>query len=406
MKKKVAIRLPKIYNAKGDITKKWFVFFSVPNSSGFLERVRKQGNINQYTTYDEKLIAAEKLKVELTNKLKSGWNPLDANSNEEVIYYDSLAPAAIKLINNGEKKSIKDISYYLSEFAASLDTLYTDSTRQTYQSKLRTYQLWLKVHGYGEYEVHAVDINLISKFFKHLIDERKISKKSVNKYRQQLDNFYEWLENKGIIYKSPLNDTLPTTDRIVDKAARPIPERYLKLLAPLVEKDLHLSLATKLEYYCAIRPGEMRLIKLKDIDLDSGIIRISSTVGKNNNVESITMASQLIKFLESNFDINNTDPEYYLFGKYGEPGPFQIGKNRLAERYKVIRIKAGVPAEYKMYGYKHTAAVRLIKDKENPKDIKFIQRHFRHSHISTTDIYMRKMTSYETESLKDEFPDL
>ena len=95
------------------------------------------------------------------------------------------------------------------------------------------------------------------------------------------------------------------------------------------------------------------------------------------------------------------DKEFFVFGKTGIPGPENLGKNNLRYRFNDIRKKLGMPLEYKFYSWKHTGAVQAslsgIPDSH-------IQRQMGHSSIDTTSRYLRKMTGFQSDFLRNRFP--
>lgn len=75
MRTKIAI-LPKLYDANGNIKKRWFIYFSY--------RKPKDNKMKRFKIYDgfatlytkkERYAHAEKLIKEYTDRLNSGWDP-------------------------------------------------------------------------------------------------------------------------------------------------------------------------------------------------------------------------------------------------------------------------------------------------------------------------------------------
>ena len=88
MKRKKIVILPKLNDAGGDLSKKWFVFYSVRDPrTDKMERFRVFEGLNIPDEAKRRKLAVAKI-AELTQKLKCGWTPfLD---NEEAIYEDQL----------------------------------------------------------------------------------------------------------------------------------------------------------------------------------------------------------------------------------------------------------------------------------------------------------------------------
>lgn len=403
MKNKIAVRLPKVYDAGGDLSKKWFVYFSVINPlTDKLERIRLQRDINTFDTAEERLKSAYNLQSELKEKLLAGWNPF--SDNEEVVYRDTIRYKGVENVIGKMATSNKNIRFYISAYLDMLEPTLRQKSFESYKSKYRIFTLWLENNGYGNYDVSVIDNKIVLKYFKFLVYERKLCYKTLKKYKHNLQAFFAYLKKQVNLKENPVYD-IPRIVDDADFAARPIPQTYLTNIQNEMRKtDPQLWLAAQLIYYCALRPGEIRQMKVGDIDTMSGLVRVSPEWSKNKKQQTIAMPIQLVTYINDEYKLSQYKAEHYLVGKGGVPGPVMVGKNRLRISFNAIRERLNLPHEYKLYSFKHTAAVKLAKS--NRMGIKDIQQHFRHSSIETTDKYMRKMAAYDTDIMRTEFPDL
>ena len=403
MKKKVAVRLPKIYSAGGDLSKKWFVFFSIVNPlTDKMERIRIQGRINSYGTEKERLECAYNLQSELKEKLLAGWNPL--TNNEEVVYRDAIRYHGVENVIGKMATSTKNVRYYTSKYVELIEPTLQQKSLESYKSKYRIFCLWLESHGYGNYDITVIDNRIVLEFFKFLITDRKLCAKTVKKYQHNIHALFTWIKKQVFIKENPVYDVPRIVDN-ADFAARPIPQSYLATLQNAIRQtDPQLWLVAQMIYYCALRPGEIRQMKVGDIDATAGIVRVSAGWSKNKRTQSIAIPKQLLTYMNDDYNLFQYPAAHYLIGNNGIPGESMVGKNRLRINFNRIRTLLNLPPEYKLYSFKHTSAVKLAKS--GRMSIRDIQQHFRHSSIDTTDKYMRKMAAYDTDMMVDEFPDL
>lgn len=72
---------PKIYNANGDVKKRWYVYFSYRNpNTGKLQRLKNiYGVANKYKTKEERLSVLVMYRKSLLKLLKQGYNPFANN---------------------------------------------------------------------------------------------------------------------------------------------------------------------------------------------------------------------------------------------------------------------------------------------------------------------------------------
>ena len=72
-----------IYIAGGDLTKRWYVYFSYRNpETGKLKRVTPiYGNVNKFKTKEERLYVLSAYRKKLLKILKAGFNPFEDNED-------------------------------------------------------------------------------------------------------------------------------------------------------------------------------------------------------------------------------------------------------------------------------------------------------------------------------------
>ena len=75
--------VPKIYSAKEDLSKRWYVYFSFRNpKTGKLERMQNiYGKANLYKTKEERYLILTSYRKNLLILLKKGYNPFKNNLN-------------------------------------------------------------------------------------------------------------------------------------------------------------------------------------------------------------------------------------------------------------------------------------------------------------------------------------
>lgn len=196
---------------------------------------------------------------------------------------------------------------------------------------------------------------------------------------------------------------IPPIGTVVDEAPRPIPdEARAQFIAAMRKYDPQLLLVCQLEYYCAIRPNECRLLQIGDIDFDNRIIRVPKDKSKNRQTESVCIPGQLHNAMIK-AKLHEYDRNLYLFSSMGKPGVKPLGKNNFRNRFNAIRNRLGLPAEYKLYSFKHTGGVELVNAGIDTWEL---QRHFRHKSIDTTERYIRKNFAVNSDKIKNHFPDM
>lgn len=395
MRQKMII-LPKL-NHSG---KQWFVYYSCRNP--------KTGKMQRFRHYDgftgksdqEKLIHAQQLQELFSSRLRTGWSPF--TDDVEVIYNDHIDYKTVADLYGTRRSGNNTIRVWISKFLESLESTVSLATYQTYQSKFRIFLLWLEKEKVAGNDLVTFDNKLILEFFSFLINVRKLSGISIQKYSQNLTALFEYCKYHKMILINPVYD-VPKCNRINDQTPRPIMRADIEVFKKEIRKYPELWLATQFEFYCSLRPGhEIREMKIKDIDFIAGTIRVTRRRAKTRIERIITIPYQLLEELRS-LHLQDCNKEFYVFGRGGVPGTTSIGKNKLRFKFAAIRKKLNMPLEYKFYSWKHTG---LVEADEAGIPIKAISNQAGHSSINTTNIYFRNKRPAVSKAVKNSWPDL
>ena len=402
MSKKIAI-LPKLYDGCGNIRKKWFVYFSYRNpADNRMTRFRVFEGFGTIFTKKERYAHAEVMIEKYTAKLNQGWNPFEEDLRGAV-YDDNLRYSAITRFFSTARTSNKTFNYYSNLFLPEVKGM-ADKTYSNYVSKYRAFDAWLIKNGYGGNDITTITPEIMHSFFLFLINDIKLARITINKYRHMLERMFKWLIKNKHIKISPIID-LPETTRRNDQAPRPINEADVDMLVDKIsETDPQLWLTVQLEYYCFLRPGqEIRLARVQWFDLARGVINVPAEVVKTDEHKVVIIPSEFREELLHTWKLNLYPPHYYIIGKNGMPGPVPLGNNNLRNRFNIIRDSLELPKEYKLYSWKHTGNARAA-DAGIPMYDR--QRQNGHSSLRSTEEYLKNKIGFTSDQLKNKFPTL
>lgn len=401
-RKKQLLILPELKDFGGDISKKWFVEYSVRNPrTDKLERIRTYEGFSKLKTAKERYSYAEKIIKQIKDQLEKGIMPFDKKEityQDEIIYYN----AARRWGN--EHKGIITIRTYLSEFLLEKKASVTKKSYLTYQSKCRIFCEWAEQKGIADKHVSNITQETICEYLTYLVTEHQLSKLTIFRYGQILHNFFDFLiKKKKIMFDNPAQN-LPRIGLVKDHAPRPIPDTPRRILInSIMAEDEQLFLFCQFEYYCAIRPNELRHLKISDIDFDRRIIRVRNEISKNSKTEIVKMPTQLYLCLtELNYH-QWPNKEDYIFSRDHRPGPYILGINNIRNRFNKIRKRLGLSTFYKLYSFKHTGSSKLVDAGVSPWEL---QQHMRHKSITTTEEYIKNKCGVSSDQIENHFPDL
>jgi len=404
MKREKLCILPKLFDYNGDTRKQWFVFFSFRNpADGKMKRFRIYDGFTDCRTKKSKLEHGEKMVNFYSQKLQSGWDPFNEES-ERVIYTDNLQYATLARAYADKRQSNKTFSYYANLFLPEIQGSAL-KTYQNYVSKFRSFNLFLENKGIGGNDITTITQPIVADFFRYLIEDprMRLARITVKKYEHMLSRLFDWLVKNKHIRRSPVFD-LPDTRRKNDQAPRPIHEEDIDRLVNEIKKDKQLYLTIQLEYYCFLRPGlEIRLARVGWFDLAASRIYIPADVVKTEQKKVVIIPNQFRNYLVKEWRLSNYPTDFYLIGQNGIPGPVPVGSNNLRNRFNVIRDRLGLPLQYKLYSWKHTGNSRA-EDAGIPMAAR--QRQNGHSSLRSTEEYLKNKIGFRSPEIENKFPSL
>lgn len=158
-------------------------------------------------------------------------------------------------------------------------------------------------------------------------------------------------------------------------------------------------LACMMEYYCFIRPDELRYVKVGDISISEQSVYVHGEHSKNRKGQTVAINDKVLKIMiqQEVFDHPSND---YLFGQNLVPGPIQLYVNRFRVEWNKVRDALRFPKSYQFYSLKDSG----IRDLANAEGIVIARDQARHSDISVTNKYLKsaKVAHEETKHFEGE----
>lgn len=371
---------PTLYKSKYS----WYIqYYIQPVGSPIRERVRIYKGINRGTD-EERTEKAQAIIAELKRKIATGTMK-EARTIENV-----LVPTAEKSFSPQitVTTAAKDTIVALNDYLDQVKLRVVFRSWQTYKSILYKFSIYLQTEYKGIYYTYLTRKHLIE--YLTALARSGLSRTTIKKNTQVLHNFFKWLyENEKIAQNIAVN--LPSNFGVIkDNAPRPLSKDDIKKFkAAIYDVDKQLWLACMFQYYAAIRPAELRAIRLRDIDIDHKHIILHAEQTKNKKNDIVRLHTALLSFMRELGYLDIKNKELFLFGVGGFPNYAPVAKNSLYNRFKFYCKMLNMPQHITLYSWKHTGAVDAINNGMPPFELK---EHLRHASFATTEIYLKNKT--------------
>lgn len=375
-------KLPRLFNADGDLTARWFVHYNYINpQTGKSERIKVYKDINQFKTKKERNEYAGYLIKSITELLESGYNPFLLASEQGIGDVHTLAQA---------------IPAYMTVKESQL----RGKTLTGYKSILKQFLSWAEKRGHHTRPLKELTADHVQEYFTHARIERSLSATTHNSELTTLRSFFTYWHKKGRINTNPLLDVKRLREEVGLHTVYS-DDQIQKITSYLKQQDTprHTQLLQFIRflYYTCIRPKEIRMLKVGDIRLQTSTILVPAAASKSGRTEPVDISPGLSELI-GEMNLDKADPKWYVFGNQAKgvtgnysdprPGPKPVGINYFSDYYREVMKALGMGEEYTLYGWKHTRNVHLWMQE---KDLLRLMRHNRHTDPKVTMRYLRSL---------------
>tara|TARA_B110000003_G_scaffold245228_1_gene254863 strand:+ start:88 stop:1323 length:1236 start_codon:yes stop_codon:yes gene_type:complete len=370
--------------------KGWYVQFYVWDVQRNCLVRRKRYMPTGYTSNESRLAYSKDLVKKINKLLKEGFHidrtqvRIEIEEEDNIqLSFRQVIPVYINYCEKVAKNSPQEVS---SKFFT-----------------IKRFLEWAKKKKYRIEIPSDVSENIAIQFFDDMIEVDGVSGKTYNNALGRLRNFYNVADKrKWYDGKNPF--------KAVDKQRvgygeknRAYSKAQLAILIPyLKENEEYLHKFIGFIYYALMRPSEIKRLKVKNIDMASRLIRIEAEQSKVKKLDILPIADGLYEILKT-MNLENQNPDHYLFSSKMKPSEFPMSRGWTTERYKKVKDKFNLDSNYSIYGFKHTAVCKWY---EQTKDIVRVQRMCRHTSIDMTARYLKSLGVMGDQYKIDSLPSL
>lgn len=257
----------------------------------------------------------------------------------------------------------------------------------SYKCGANLFTAWLKknnmefsdVKHFGSKQAHA--------FCEYMIKEKKYTGVTFNARKSYIGMFFNIFIDKEIISINPFRRVKPLPEIPIRNT--PFTKRQMaEIDKHMIKNCYRLWVFTRFIYYCFLRPMEITLINISDINTKKWFITIYGDTAKTKTQGVVWVPKKLQEIIKG-MKLEKYSANDYLFGKGLFPGPVHISRNRVTYLFQtLVKIPLNIPEQYTMYAFKHTGNVRAVELKIG-MEAQRIQN--RHSTQAQTMVYLRSI---------------
>ena len=149
------------------------------------------------------------------------------------------------------------------------------------------------------------------------VDESGLTSRTWNSYLSFFKSFFNWCAEKEYCTDNPFGKMHKRKTEAKRRETIP-PEVREQIRQWLTSSGQHEFLCVMLLCYrCLIRPKEILMLKIKDVDFDERLITIPPEVAKNHNERVVAMPDDVYQYIST---LRGLPPELYLFSEGYRPG--------------------------------------------------------------------------------------
>ncbi|SFZ91336.1 Site-specific recombinase XerD [Flaviramulus basaltis] len=362
---------PKIYTANGNLSKRWYVYFSFrdPNTGKLKRLTPFYGTANTYKTKEERMEVLTVYRKVLLKLLKQGYNPFKDNT----ALYQKLQGKTITTPSTTEESTQqKEAKQSLNQprevpnlsLRAAFDyglklkeKLVGVRTLKAYRNKIDLLLKWLDKNHPNIKTIDALNKQLVLQFLNHVLD--KTSPRNRNNYRADLGSIMQVLEDNEVIGQNYVKN-IPILKSKPERNKTYTLETQEAIFKHLKEKDPILLLYIKFISYGFMRPIEVCRLKVGNINLQSKTLQFKA---KNSQFKTKIIPQILLDDLP---DLSKLNPEHTLFTPNKIGGEWETNETNKRDYFskrfkKVVKDHFKLGKDYGLYSFRHTYITKVYR---------------------------------------------
>jgi len=262
----------------------------------------------------------------------------------------------------------------------------SEHTLQAYERDVSDFLEFCSIRNLNLNDIETADLR---EFLGSKVEHQQLSPSSLQRLLSAVRQFMKWAEQGQYMAFNPADDFQ------LKRQSRPLPglvdietvNQILDQPAPESEAQQQMWLRDKaileLLYSSGLRLAEVQSLRIKDVDFNRQLLRITGKGNKTRVVpfgqkakDAVMQWLQIYPFWHGDFV-----PEAHVFiTQKGNP----LGARQIENRVKLQAQRAGVNVDLHPHLLRHCFASHMLS---NSRDLRAVQEMLGHSNLTTTQIY-------------------
>jgi integrase/recombinase XerC len=262
----------------------------------------------------------------------------------------------------------------------------SEHTLQAYERDVSDFLEFCSLRNLNLNDIETADLR---EFLGSKVEHQQLSPSSLQRLLSAVRQFMKWAEQGQYMAFNPADDfqlkrqsrplpglvDIETVNQILDQ---PAPESEVQQQMWLRDKAI-----LELLYSSGLRLAEVQSLRIKDVDFNRQLLRITGKGNKTRVVPFGAKAKDAVMQWLQIYPLWHGDfvPEAHVFiTQKGNP----LGARQIENRVKLQALRAGVNIDLHPHLLRHCFASHMLS---NSRDLRAVQEMLGHSNLTTTQIY-------------------
>ena len=332
---------PYIYDADGDLSKRWYVYYSFrdPDTGKLVRQDNIYIGVNEHKNLRERSKALKMLQASVLEVLENGFNPYT--------YTPALPP---------ERKTARTISQAIDFALTIAKKTYAETSYPDFKSRVKQFQQYLINTGHENILTAELSDLVVIDYLNRVL--ARSSARNRNNTRTALSSMFTILKDNRLL-KTNIVESINIMASRPEKNRAFTPEQEEKILDTISSRYPYLYLFIGFISINLLRPIEICRLHIEDISIKNRQLQVKA---KNQALKTKIIPELLLREIP---DLSHYNKNDFLFTPTG-PGKWEVGevnrRNYFSALFKKIKDELELGSEYGLYSFRHTYIMKLYRE--------------------------------------------